>query len=261
MLLLSIVLATVLGGVLSLLAAGLIIAGLPQRWMPRLVGFATGVLLAVAFLDILPEALESGVEAHDLFLTLLIGLLAFYGLERIAVWRHAHADAAGHDQYCPTHSHHHGGGVELHTVYSILIGDGFHNLVDGVLIAAAFLSSPALGWGTTLAVIAHEIPQEAGDFAVLRAAGLPTRRAFFFNGLSSLSSILGGVIGYFAFSHAQAYVPYVLTIAAASFLYIAISDLLPLLRRELDRKVSMWQTSAMLFGIALIGLSAMGHAH
>lgn len=261
MLLLSIIAATILGGILSLLAAGLIIAGLPHRWLPRLVGFATGILLAVALLDVLPEAFEAGVESHDLFLTLLFGLLGFYGLERIAVWRHAHVDAQGHDHHCPTHAHHHATGVELHTIYSVLVGDGFHNLVDGVLIAAAFLSSPALGWGTTLAVIAHEIPQEAGDFAILRAAGLSTKRALFFNALSSLSSILGGFLGYFALSHTQQYVPYVLTIAAASFLYIAISDLLPLLRREVDRRTSMWQTAAMLLGIALIALSSLGHAH
>lgn len=259
-----IVLATLMGGILSLLVAGLVIAGLPQRWMPRLVGFATGVLLAVSLLDVLPEAFESGADPHSLFLTLLLGLLGFYGLERIALWRHAHVDEEGHDQHCGTHDHHHhrhADGVGHHTVVSVLVGDGFHNFVDGVLIAAAFLTDPALGWTTAFAVIAHEIPQETGDFAILRAAGMSTARALWFNGLSSLTAIFGGLVGYFALSHAEDMLPYILTIASASFLYIAISDLLPMLRREGHRSTSMWQTVAMLLGIGLIALSSLGHSH
>lgn len=263
MTLLYIVLATLAGGILSLLAAMLLIAGFPQRWLPRLVGFATGVLLAVALLDVLPEAFESGVEAHALFTTLLVGLLAFYGLERIALWRHAHVDEEGHDHHCPSHGHHHhhADTVGSHTVVSVLVGDSFHNFVDGVLIAAAFMASPALGWSTTFAVVAHEIPQEAGDFAILRAAGMSTKRALLFNGASSLTAIAGGLIGYFALGALEGLLPYILTIAAASFLYIAISDLLPLLRREGHRHTSMWQTGAMFAGIAVIALSAIGHGH
>ncbi|MDP5238787.1 ZIP family metal transporter [Uliginosibacterium sp. 31-16] len=263
MTLLYIVLATLAGGILSLLAAMLLIAGFPQRWLPRLVGFATGVLLAVALLDVLPEAFESGVEAHALFTTLLAGLLAFYGLERIALWRHAHVDEEGHDHHCPSHGHHHhhADTVGSHTVVSVLVGDSFHNFVDGVLIAAAFMASPALGWSTTFAVVAHEIPQEAGDFAILRAAGMSTKRALLFNGVSSLTAIAGGLIGYFALGTLEGLLPYILTIAAASFLYIAISDLLPLLRREGHRHTSMWQTGAMVAGIAVIALSAIGHGH
>lgn len=265
MTLLYILTATLAGGLLSLLVAGLIIAGLPQRWLPRLVGFATGVLLAVALLDVLPEAFESGVEPHALFITLLCGLLGFYALERIAVWRHAHVDEAGHDHHCPSSHHHHhvrpGEGVGRHTIISVLVGDGFHNFVDGVLLAAAFTTSPALGWSMTLAVIAHEIPQEAGDFAVLRAAGMSGRRALLWNAISSLTAVAGGVLGYFALEQSQGLLPYILTIAAASFLYIAISDLLPMLRREGDKRASLWQTGALLAGIALIALSSIGHAH
>lgn len=258
-----IILATFAGGLLSLLAAALLIAGFPQRWLPRLVGFATGTLLAVALLDVLPEAFESGIEAHSLFLTLLIGLLGFYGLERAALWRHAHVDEEGHDHHCPTHGHHHhhADTVGSHTIISVLVGDSFHNLVDGVLIAAAFLTDPVLGWSTAFAVIAHEVPQEAGDFAILRAAGMSTRRALLWNGFSSLASILGGIAGYFALASMEGLLPYILTIAAASFLYIAISDLLPMLRREPHRHTSMWQTAAMLAGIAVIALGSLGHAH
>lgn len=257
-----ITLATLVGGLLSILVAGFIIAGLPQRWLPRLVGFATGVLLAVALLDVLPEAFESGREAHELFVTLLIGLLSFYGLERIALWRHAHVDQHGHDHYCPVHSHqHHHRDLGVQTILSVMVGDSFHNFVDGVLIAASFLADPALGWSTAFAVIAHEVPQEAGDFAILRAAGLSNARALAFNAASSLTAVMGGVLGYFALSHAEQALPYCLTFAGASFLYIAISDLLPMLRREGHRATSMWQTAAMLLGIAVIsiGLFAQGH--
>lgn len=261
MTLFQIVLATLAGGVLSLLAAGMLIAGFPQRWLPRLVGFATGVLLAVALLDVLPEAFESDVAPQALFLTLLVGLLLFYGMERVALWRHAHVDEEGHDHHCPSHGHHHHGVVGRHTVISVMVGDSFHNLVDGVLLAAAFLSSPALGWSTAFAVIAHEIPQEAGDFAILRAAGMSTRRALLWNGASSLASVLGGVLAYFALSHMQGALPYILTFAAASFLYIAISDLLPMLRSEPHRATSMWQTASLLAGVAVIAAGTLGHAH
>ncbi|GAA5164300.1 ZIP family metal transporter [Viridibacterium curvum] len=260
-----IILATLAGGLLSVLAAGLLLMGVPNRWMPRMVGFATGVLLAVALLDMLPEAFEADVDAHQLFTTLLVGLLVFYGLERIALWRHSHPDEEGHDHHCPAHDHHHhhghGHGVSGNTVFSVMLGDSFHNLVDGVLIAAAFLTDPALGWSTAFAVIAHEIPQEAGDFAILRASGMSTQRALLFNGLSSLAAVAGGVLGYFALSETRALLPYVLTVASASFLYIAISDLLPLLRREGHRATSMWQTAWMLGGIALIAVATLGHAH
>jgi len=259
MLLVYIILATILGGVLSMLVAGLIIAGLPQRWLPRLVGFATGVLLAVALLDVLPEAIESQVESHRIFATLLIGVLAFFGLERIALWRHSHPGDEGHAEPV-LHSHHHNH-IGKDTVLSVMVGDSFHNFVDGVMLAAAFLVSPALGWTTALGVIAHEIPQEAGDFAILRSAGMSTKRALLFNGVSSLTSIAGGILGYFALSHVSGALPYCLTIAAASFLYIAISDLLPLLRRESHFRTSVSQIIAMLLGITLIAVTGLGHTH
>lgn len=258
MTLLNILLATLMGGVLSVIAATIVMVGLPQRWMPRLVGFATGVLLAVALLDVLPEAFESGIEAHRLFATLLISLLCFYGLERIAVWRHSHPDEEGHDHHCPPHEHghgHHSHGIGRNAVMAVMIGDTFHNFVDGVLLAATFMTSPALGWSTAFAVIAHEIPQEAGDFAIVRAAGYSAMRSMLLNGVSSLAAVLGGLLGFFALSHAQGWLPYILVVAAASFLYIAISDLLPMLRREGHRPTSMWQTAWMLAGIALIAVS------
>jgi len=258
-----VVLATFTGGVLSLLGSMLLITGFPQRWLPRLVGFAAGVLLAVALLEVLPEAFESGVEPHRLFMTLLVGLLAFYGLERAALWRHAHADEHGHDHYCPTDSHSHGMSDRLGkpTVLSVMLGDGFHNFVDGVLVAASFLVNPALGWSTAFAIVAHEIPQEAGDFVIMRTAGLSKLRALSLNAASCVMSIFGGIVGCLALSHMQGVLPYILCVSAASFLYISISDLLPMLRRESHRHTSMWQTVAMVLGVIAVAVGVGLHGH
>ncbi|HEX5125849.1 MAG TPA: ZIP family metal transporter [Rhodocyclaceae bacterium] len=248
MLLTSIVLATLSGGLLSAMVAGLLVAGFPQRWLPRLVGFATGVLMSVALLDILPEAFESGIAPHKLFAALLVSLIGFYALERAALWRHSHGGEE-HDHH--GHDHHH----DMSSIVpAVVLGDSFHNFVDGVMLAATFLTSPTLGWSTAIAVIAHEIPQEAGDFVLLRTAGVAIRRAFMLNGFSSLCSLIGGVIGYLALQHARPYLPYALILAASSLLYIAISDLLPLLRREAGARNLAWQGGTILSGIALIAL-------
>lgn len=286
---LYIIVATLLGGFLSALVASLLIAGFPQRWLPRMVSFATGVLLAVTLLDILPEAFESQVTPHNLFATLLVGLLGFYALERVALWRHHHCHGAGdshghghHEHayrpYKPTHkqanvqaaapcyeAHHNHGHAHLrdlqHAIPVVIFGDSFHNFVDGILLAAAFLTDPVLGWSTAIAVIAHEIPHEAGAFVLLRAGGLSIWRALLLNSISSLSSVVGGILGYFALQHAQAYLPYVLVIAGSSLLYIAISDLLPLLRKEIGLKNLLWQGGMLLSGVLLILLITSGHGH
>jgi zinc and cadmium transporter len=239
-----IVLATLLGGLLSMVAAAGLVFRLSRRSTATLVAFAAGVMLSSALLDILPEAfagLEAGAgqSAHQaLFATLLAGLLGFFALERLALWRHAHADcnaAAGEHQ------------AEV-AAPLILIGDAFHNFVDGLLIAAAFLADPMLGVTTTLAVVAHEIPQELGDFVLLLNAGWSPRKAFLANAASSLTSVLGGLLGYFALAGAEQFLPYVLTIAAASFIYIAVADLLPLLHR---------QRNSFALQSALIGVGVM----
>jgi zinc and cadmium transporter len=197
--------------------------------MQQLIAFAAGVMLSSACLDILPEALAAFIRlqpdrnsadaATQMFATLLAGLLLFFTLEHLALWRHTHPED--------------GMSAPLRSARSaatlILIGDGFHNFVDGILIAAAFLTNTALGISTTLAIIAHEIPQELGDFALLLNAGWQKRRALLANGASSLTSLLGGILGYFFLEEIQSIQPYVLAFAAASFLYIAIADLLPAL--------------------------------
>jgi zinc and cadmium transporter len=247
-LILHILLACLLGGLLSLLAAFLILAGLPKKVLPYAVSFSTGVLLATSLLHLLPEALSSGLAPHEVFPVLLAGVLAFFVLEKLAIWRHAHHDAEGTlltAQSGAHTGHQHGS----HGAVGILIGDGFHNFTDGVLIAAAFLTDPALGWATTWAVIAHEIPQEAGDFALLLAAGWGRRKALFWNGISSLASVAGGVIAYFSLEHAEHGMAYIVTVAAASFLYIAIADLLPRLKFQFQGLG--WHALLLGLGIAI----------
>lgn len=258
-LLLQIVLASLAGGLLSVAAAALVMFGLPRKWLGFTVSFSTGLLLATAMLHLLPEALESGLTPHETFPLLLAGILGFFALEKFALWRHAHLNADSHpnEQACEdhTHSHHHLHGSQGETV-SILVGDGFHNFTDGLLIAAAFLADPTLGWATTLAIIAHEVPQEAGDFAILLAAGWRRGRALFWNGVSSLTALAGGIIGYLSLERAQEWVPYILTIAAASFTYIAIADLMPRLKRE--QQGIAWHGLLLAAGIAVV---VFGSAH
>lgn len=258
-LLAQIALACVAGGLLSVAAAALVMFGLPKRWLGFTVSFSTGLLLATATLHLLPEALESGLTPHEVFPLLLAGILGFFALEKFALWRHSHgspdvhADEAGCEDH--THAHHHAHGGEA---VSILVGDGFHNFTDGLLIAAAFLANPALGWATTLAIIAHEVPQEAGDFAILLAAGWRRGRALFWNGVSSLAALAGGIVGYFALERALEWVPHILTIAAASFLYIAVADLMPRLKRE--QQAIGWHGLLLAAGIAVVVFGS-AHAH
>ncbi len=248
-----ILLATLVGGLLSMIAAAGLAFRLSRRSTATLVAFAAGVMLSSALLDILPEAFASlppAVHAHEhaghahetpaasLFAVLLAGLLGFFALERLALWRHSHACSMADEG-------------ERHAEVAaplILLGDAFHNFVDGLLLAGAFLADPMLGVTTTLAVIAHEIPQELGDFVLLLNAGWSRRKAFLANTASSLTSVLGGLLGYFAMDGADHLLPYVLALAAASFIYIAVADLLPLLHR---------QRNSFVMQSTLIGLGVM----
>lgn len=250
MTLLSILLATLLGGVLSvLLAATLALTWLP-RFADRMVAYAVGVLLAFAFTDLLPEAMELGLEATLVGKVLLAGIVVFFLLEKAALWRHDHHHARGHHTHPPQ-------------VTMIVLGDGLHNFVDGVLIAAAFLADPMLGWVTAIAILAHELPQEIGDFMVLLNAGLSKARALVLNAVSGGAMLLGGVAGYFALDGVQVAVPYVLVVAAASFIYIAVADLVPELHRHRRFKDASAQLALLVAGIAtvqVVGLFAH-HGH
>lgn len=234
----AILLATLAGGVLSVIAAALLMKVVADVWLPRLVGYAVGVLLGAAFLDVLPEAFAGGVAPDVLLGVILAGLLMFFLLEKAALWRHEHQRSAKHPA-----------GV------MIVVGDGFHNFVDGILLAAAFLQDPALGLATAVAVIAHEIPQEAGDFIVLLDAGYTRRQALLLNVASSLASVIGGVLGYFLLPPVSGAIPYVLALAAASFIYIAVADLVPELHRDTRRGKALPQFTLILLGIATVPLA------
>lgn len=232
-----ILLACLAGGLLSMAAAALLTFGLSDRWLIRMVSFSTGILLATALLDLLPEASDTGLSPHILFALVLGGLIGFFLLEKAALWRHSHDDTA---ETRPL----------TRTVPIILVGDGVHNFTDGLVLAATFMVDIHLGWATALAIIVHEIPQETGDFVLLLSAGWSRTKAFVWNGLSSLTSVLGGIAGYFWLTNAQAWLPHILAVTAASFIYLAVSDLMPWLRHEKGDFV--WHTGFMAAGIALV---------
>ncbi|MGH8177756.1 MAG: ZIP family metal transporter [Steroidobacter sp.] len=262
-LLLWILLFTVIGGALSALAASLFLVtpeSLRVRVLPHLVSFATGALLSAALLGLLPHAIE-GVGAsntHAIGLTLLAGLLIFFVLEKMVLWRHCHQEVCeGHAPHA--HSHHHGeaadNGRDVASARLILIGDGFHNVLDGVLIAAAFMTDIHLGVVTAIAVFAHEIPQEVGDLAILLQSGMSRLRALTLNLLTSISSVVGGLIAYFALGQIQHLLPYAIVIAASSFLYIAVADLIPGLHRRVDAGSGVKQFVFIVLGVVVIFFS------
>ncbi len=214
-----------------------------------LVAFATGTLLAAALLDILPEALESGealeVPGLSVFMYVLVGILVFYSIERFIHWHHHHHRESKGD---PKEPHR-----EVHAfTYLSLIGDGVHNFFDGAIIAASFLTNLPLGIATTVAIIAHEIPQEFGDFALLIYGGMTKSKALFYNFLSALTAFLGAIAGYFFLNALTFSQPYLLGFAAGGLLYIASTDLIPELHKETGTWKSIIQFLFMLGGIVLI---------
>jgi zinc and cadmium transporter len=254
-----IVLFTLLGGVLSVLAAALFLLlpeSLRTRVLPAMVSFAIGALLGAAFLAVLPHALAApGVrDMHTITSTVLLGLLGFFLLEKLVLWRHCHAhecEAHGSASVVgATEAHAHGHATA--SGYLILFGDGVHNFVDGVLIAAAFLTDVHLGVVTALAVAAHEIPQEVGDFAILLHSGFSRGKALLYNVLASLTTVVGGVLAYFSLGVAQAALPYVLAVAASSFIYIAVADLIPGLHKRLEPRVTFEQVLLISAGVLTI---------
>jgi zinc and cadmium transporter len=248
----QIVLATIVGGMLSMAAAAWLSMSALSKLTPKLVSLSAGLLLGAAILDLMPEAFESGVSVHALCWTLLAGLIGFFLLEKVSILRHNHHHEGD--------GHHHDHGHDHHEARSggmlILVGDAVHNFADGILIAAAFITDERLGWLTTAAIAAHEIPQEIGDFIVLRNAGYSRKRALFFNALVSLAAVVGGLVGYFALASSQHYLPYVLMIASSSFIYIALADLVPDMQRTRSAGSNWEQLGLMMLGILLIALIA-----
>jgi zinc and cadmium transporter len=236
------------------------------RILPHFVSFATGALLGAALLALLPEAvtLAGPAGAHDIGLALVAGLGIFFVIEKAVLWWHAHS----HDEEAhpgATHEHdrheHHGHGHatashrERASGVLVLVGDSIHNALDGLLIAAAFLSSSSLGVVTTCAVAAHEIPHRVGDFAILVQAGLSRPRALLLNLGTGVASLVGAIAAYFGLRQARGVLPYALAFAAAGFIYIAVAGLIPGLHRRVDPRTSAIQVILISLGVGAIALA------
>jgi len=262
-LLAAILLASAAGGVLSILLATVALR-LKAEWVPVMVSYAIGALLGAAFLEILPHALEHSSSPEALTGTVLAGIMGFFILEKLVLWRHCHTEhceAHGTEAFAPTQQHDHG-----RSGLMITVGDTVHNFVDGVAIAAAFLVDIKLGVVTAFAIAAHEVPQELGDFLILRHSGYSNRQAILLNLLSGLAMMAGGLLGYFLLAPLQWLLPYMLAIAASGMIYVAVADLIP----GLHKRVELIHTGqqALLIGLGILTVWAAGtmahawmHAH
>jgi len=255
--LLYIVIATFVGGLLSVVVAASLTASVLTRVVQHLVSLSAGVLLGTALLDVLPEAFESrSASPQALFGTLLGGLLFFFLLEKAELYRHSHHHEGDE------HHHHHGFDQQQagRGGWSVIMGDSIHNFCDGIIIAAAFLTDTRLGVVTSLAIIAHEIPQEVGDYIVLLNAGFGRAKALLYNAISGMAAVLGGVIGYFVVGPWEVLFPYLLVVASSSFIYVAVADLIP----QLQHRLTLRETAAQLAWLAgglLIVIVAVNQLH
>ncbi len=244
-----IILASLLGGILSVIAAALFALNARAQYLGGLVSYAIGALLGAVFLDILPEAIRLTPNVAAVSGTVLLGILLFFTLEKVLIWRHCHHD------HCEVHEphehdvHDHGRSGKM-----VIVGDTFHNFVDGIIIAAAFLADVNLGIVTALAIIAHEIPQEVGDFAILLHSGYTKLRAFQMNLISSFATLVGGVMGYFVLQDMQSLVPYLLALAAASMIYVAVADLIPGLHKRTQMSDTVQQVVLIVSGVGTVAL-------
>ncbi len=284
-----IVLSSLLGGVLSVSLAALFALNVRTTWVPMLVSYAIGAMLGAVFLEILPHAFSIAGSVEKVSATLLFGLLLFFVLEKLVIWRHCHGDhcevhAIHSAENCPvthpekasddngkkykavttvqqpsmllsnghSHSHTHDGG---RSGLMIMIGDTFHNFIDGILIAAAFTADIKLGAVTALAIIAHEIPQEVGDFLILLHSGYSKKQALIFNLVSSVATLVGGLIAYYALQYVQSWIPIILGLAASSLLYVAVADLIPGLHKRTELKATIAQVLLISIGISTIWIA------
>jgi zinc and cadmium transporter len=250
--------ASVAGGALSVALAAFALY-LRASWIPMLVSFAIGTLLGAAFLEVIPHAFDQG-DAKEAALAILGGIFGFFVLEKLMLWRHCHTeDCEAHDPHgaaTNAHAHDHGRSGAL-----IVVGDTIHNFVDGVLIAAAFMQSTELGIVAAVAIIAHEIPQEVGDFLILLHSGYSRARALAMNLLSSTATIVGGVLGYYTLHLMEGLETILLGVVAASMIYVAVADLIPGLHRRPEFRDGATQTILIALGIGCIALVRAVVAH
>ena len=292
-----IILSSLIGGSLSVAGAGIVALSARKSAVPMLISYAIGAMLGAVFLEILPEAIQAtqknGGSVQATTTTVLLGILLFFTLEKLVIWRHCHGDhcevhAIHTEQDCPdiqthtqktdapqtpvlntkykavskatnsivkpahSHSHDHDGG---RSGMMVMIGDTFHNFVDGILIASAFMVDVKVGIVTSIAIIAHEIPQEVGDFLILLHSGYSKKQAFIFNLVSSFATVVGGTLAYFALQHVQTWAPTILGLAAASMLYVAVADLIPSLHKRTELRATISQLTLIACGVGSIALT------
>ncbi len=245
-----IIAASLFGGILSVACAALFALGARAHWVGGLVSYAIGALLGAVFLDMLPEAIRLSTSITAVSSTVLFGILLFFTLEKVLIWRHCHHDhCEAHEPHAAT-AHDHGRSGAM-----VIVGDTFHNFIDGVIIAAAFLTDTHLGVVTALAIIAHEIPQEVGDFAVLLHSGYSKARALRMNLISSFATVIGGMLGYLTLQTMQSWVPSLLALAAASMIYVAVADLIPGLHKRTSLHDTLQQVILIGLGIGTVALT------
>ena len=262
MTLLAILAATLLAGVGSVWLAALLGFGILARYTQHMLSLAAGALLATAFMHLLPEAFESQVSPDQLFPTLLVGLIFFFLLDKAELWHHGHEHHHGHHHSHEAHDAHAGHQHRTGGSWAILTGDSVHCFGDGVLIASAFVADMRLGVVAALAVLMHEVPHHMGDLAVLRQANDNRRMALLKVSLAGAVTAMGGLVGYFLVAQLHDYLPYFLAIAASSFLYVALADLIPQLQKKLSARETAAQILWLAIGMGLVTLaSSLTHAH
>ena len=276
MTLIAIILATLAAGIGSVWVAAALLRlgmGTRQRVGPHhLLRLAAGALLATAFMHLLPEAFESQASAHDLFATLLLGLVFFFLLDKAELWHHGHEHSPserhihgqGHHDHHPDHAHdhHHGPGQHGHGGWALLTGDSVHCFGDGVLIASAFMADMRLGVVAALSVLAHEVPHHIGDLVVLRHSTRHRNAALLKVSLAGALTALGGLVGYYLVGLWDGGLPYFLAIASSSFVYVALADLIPQLQKRLSAAQTLAQIAWLAAGIAVVTfVSGLAHAH
>jgi zinc and cadmium transporter len=262
-----IIATTLLGALLSVLVAAALALNTRASWVQMLISYAIGALLGAAFLNALPEALELSKNPVQMTGTVLFGILLFFILEKLVLWRHCHsAECDAHDRLiapapvaagtAASHGHDNGRSGMM-----IMLGDTFHSFVDGILIAAAFMADVQLGIVTSIAIIAHEIPQEAGDFLILLNSGYTRREALLFNMFSSAATLLGGLATYFMLQDMNYIIPSLLGLASASMIYVAMSDLIPGLHKRPEIDATIQQVALITLGISSIWLAGSLFTH
>jgi len=251
----TIMAGTLFAGVGSVLLAALLARALMARFTQHLLSLAAGALLATAFLHLLPEAFESDTAPHSLFLTLLLGLVFFFLLDKAELWHHGHEHGQAHHgphDHENNDSHEHPSAEGLTGSWAVLTGDSVHAFGDGVLVAAAFMTNFSLGVAASVAVLAHEIPHHMGDLAVLQRGLGQGRSALLKLCLAGGVTVVGGMAGFSLIEGHEAWLPFLLVIASSSYVYVALADLIPQLQKRLSAAETGMQVLWLFAGIAMV---------